>query len=192
MENKNLQDNDIRQAVEIIKKGGVILYPTDTIWGLGCDARNQEAVKRVFQIKRRLDSKAMLVLVNNEAALERLVDDIPDINWELLEVAENPLTIIYDNAHGVDPQLIAEDGSLGIRIPKDKFVADLCKKAGTPLVSTSANISGQKAPACFKDISEEIKTQVDYIMISRREDNAPKKPSNIIKLSKGGVIKVIR
>ena len=183
---------DLKAAVDCIKKGGIILYPTDTIWGIGCDALNSDAVKRIYDLKKREDSKSMLVLVNNEVALEKIVDNIPDITWELLEAAVNPLTIIYDNAHGVAPELMAEDGSLGIRLTKEKFSNELCRRTGAPIVSTSANISGHQSPANFRLISDEIKNGVDYIVKFRQDDNSDKKPSNIIKINSDGVFKIIR
>ena len=184
--------NDLSEALECLKKGGIILYPTDTIWGIGCDARNSEAVKKIYEIKKRTDSKSMLVLVNNKAALENIVDEIPEITWSLLDAAVDPLTIIYDNAKGVAPELIAHDGSLGIRITREEFTNKLCNLLGAPLVSTSANISGEKSPACFKEISDEIKKKMDYIVKYRQSDLNPKSHSNIIKLSKGGLVKIIR
>ena len=183
---------DLKKALETLKKGGLILYPTDTIWGIGCDARNSEAVKRIFSLKKRSDSKSMLVLVNNEVGVEKIVKDVPEITWELLETAVDPLTVIYDEAHNVAPELISDDGSLGIRITKEAFSAELCKRFGAPIVSTSANISGEKSPANFNEISDEIKNGVDYIVEYRRKDNSEKKPSNIIKIGKGGVFKIIR
>lgn len=188
---ENIQE-DLKKAVECLKKGGIILYPTDTIWGIGCDATNSDAIKKIFEIKKRSDSKSMLVLVNNEAALERLVDEIPDVYWELLETAVNPITIIYDDAHGVAPELLADDGSLGIRITKESFSNELCRRLGKPLVSTSANISGEKSPGVFSEISDEIKKNVDYIVNFRQKDTVNKTPSNIIKLGKGGIFKIIR
>lgn len=185
-------NEDLKFAVDCLKKGGIILYPTDTIWGIGCDATNSEAVKKIYRLKQRADSMSMLTLVNNEAALERIVEDIPDVAWELIESAVNPITIIYDNAKGVAPELLADDGSLGIRITKEKFSNELCKRLGHPLVSTSANISGKKSPAFFNQISEEIKKGVDYIVDYRQNDFTPHSPSNIIKISKGGIFKVIR
>ena len=185
-------EEDLNEALECLRKGGIILYPTDTIWGIGCDARNSDAVKRIYKLKKREDSKSMLVLTNNEAGLEKITEEIPDITWELLNAVVNPLTIIYDNAHGVAPELIAEDGSLGIRITKERFSNELCKRLRGPLVSTSANISGEKSPLSFKEITEEIKNGVDYIVKFRQEESANKQPSNIIKLGKGGVIKIIR
>ena len=189
---REFNPDDLREAIDVLKKGGIILYPTDTIWGIGCDARNSSAIKRIFDLKKRSDSKSMLVLVPNEVNLERIVDDIPEITWELLDAAVNPLTIIYDNAKGIAPELLADDGSLGIRITKEKFSSELCRRLGAPLVSTSANISGDPSPAFFDEISEEIKNGVDYIVNYRQEDKTPSTPSNIIKLSKGGVVKVIR
>lgn len=183
---------DLQNAVECLKQGGIILYPTDTIWGIGCDARNSEAVKRIYELKKRSDSKSMLVLVNNESALERIIDDVPEIAYGLLEAAVNPLTIIYDSATGVSPELLAEDGSVGIRITREKFSSELCRCLRAPVVSTSANVSGQKAPAVFNEISDEIKKGVDYIVSYRQNENTPSKPSNIIKVSAGGIVKVIR
>ena len=183
---------DLKNAVDCMRKGGIILYPTDTIWGIGCDARNSEAVKKIFNLKQRADSNSMLVLVNNEAALERIVEETPEIAWELLEAAVNPLTVIYDGARNVAPELIAEDGSLGVRITKERFSNELSRRLGAPLVSTSANISGQKSPANYSEISDEIKKGVDYIVNYRRKDKTPAAPSNIIKLGKKGEVKVIR
>lgn len=183
---------DLKNAVDCMRNGGIILYPTDTIWGIGCDARNSEAVKKIFNLKQRADSKSMLVLVNNEAALERIVEETPEIAWELLDAAVNPLTVIYDGARNVAPELIAEDGSLGVRITKERFSNELSRRLGAPLVSTSANISGQKSPANYSEISDEIKKGVDYIVNYRRKDKTPAAPSNIIKLGKKGEVKVIR
>ena len=184
--------SDLREALDCLKKGGIILYPTDTIWGIGCDATNSEAVKRIFNLKKRADSKSMLVLVNNEAALERIVNEVPDVAWQLLEASVNPLTVIYDNARGVAPELIAEDGTIGIRITKENFSNELCRRFGKPIVSTSANISGEKSPAFYKEISDEIKKGVDYIVAYRQDDDTKKTASNIIKLGKNGEVKIIR
>lgn len=183
---------DLKAAVDILKRGGIILYPTDTIWGIGCDARNSEAVKKIFELKKRADSKSMLVLVNNEVGVERLVPEVPDVAWELIDAAVNPLTIIYDDARGVAGELLAEDGSLGIRITRELFSNELCKRLGAPLVSTSANISGEKSPAVFSEISDEIKNGVDYIVRYRQGDSSQASPSNIIKLRKDGEVKIIR
>lgn len=184
--------DDLKKAVTCIKEGGIILYPTDTVWGIGCDATNSEAVKKIYSLKKREDSKSMLVLVNNEAALERIVDEVPEVAWDLLEAAVEPLTVIYDNAKGVAPEIISSDGSIGVRITKEDFSNELCRRCGIPVVSTSANVSGQKPAARFKDISDEIKQGVDYIVEYRRNDPGNKPPSNIIKLGKGGEIRIIR
>ena len=166
-----------------MNEGGVILYPTDTVWGIGCDATNEEAVHRVYEIKKRADSKAMLVLVDSPVKVDFYVQDVPDVAWDLIEVADKPLTIIYSGARNLAPNLLAEDGSVGIRVTNE------FRKA---IVSTSANISGQPGAANFTEISEEVKSAVDYIVGFRQDDMSRPKPSSIIKLDKGGVIKIIR
>jgi L-threonylcarbamoyladenylate synthase len=185
-------NEDLHKALEVLKNGGVILYPTDTIWGLGCDATNEIAVQRIFDIKQRNDSKSMLVLMENPALLDRYVCEIPDIAWDLIEVATTPLTIIYPGAKNLAKNLVAEDGSIGIRIVSETFIRELIAKYRKPLVSTSANTSGQPAPLIFDEISEEIKNSVDYIVQYRQNDPIPGKPSAIIKLGTGGEIKIIR
>ena len=184
--------DDLKQAVEILKNGGVILYPTDTIWGIGCDATNPEAVARIYRIKKREDSKSMLVLMENPALLERYVDDVPEVAWDLVEITTTPLTVIYPGAKNLSPNLIAEDGSIGIRFTKEEFTSKLLQRFRRPIVSTSANISGQKPPAFFDEISEEIKNQVDYIVEYRQDDVTPSQPSSIIKLWPDGRIDIIR
>ena len=185
-------EQDIKNALDTLRKGGIIVYPTDTIWGIGCDATNPEAVKKIYDLKRRAESKSMLALVDSEAALERCVDDVPEVAWELIEAAVRPLTIIYDHPHGVAPNLLAEDGSLGIRITGEDFSRELCRRLRRPLVSTSANISGEKAPASYKDISPEILEGVDYVAEYRRDEDIKAVASNIIKVSDGGLFKIIR
>lgn len=184
--------DDIRQAIEVMNKGGVILYPTDTIWGIGCDATNEAAVRRVFEIKKRADAKALITLVDSEAKLEFYVNDIPEVVWDLIEVAERPLTIIFDHARNLAPNLLAEDGSAGIRITKEEFSKNLCMRMKRAIVSTSANISGEPSPKCFADISPEILQAVDYVCTSRRNETHNPPASNIIKLGSGGEVKVIR
>jgi L-threonylcarbamoyladenylate synthase len=184
--------DDIKKALDVLKKGGIILYPTDTIWGIGCDATNEDAVRKIYQIKKREDSKSMLVLMENPALLERYVDDVPEIAWDLVEVASTPLTVIYPNAKNLAKNLIAEDGSIGIRFTKEAFTTQLLQRFRRPMVSTSANISGEKSPAVFSDISEEIKKQMDYVVEYRQDDNSPAQPSSIIKLGAGGRIDIIR
>ncbi len=185
-------EQDIKNALATLRSGGIIVYPTDTIWGIGCDAANEEAVRKIYELKRRVESKSMLALVDSEAALERSVDDIPEVAWQLIEAAVRPLTIIYDHPRGVASNLLADDGSLGIRITGERFSNELCRRLRRPLVSTSANISGEKAPASFKDISREILDGADYVVSYRREEDMAAAASNIIKVSDGGLFKVIR
>lgn len=184
--------NDIKKAVDVLKSGGIILYPTDTIWGIGCDATNPEAVARIYQIKKREDSKSMLVLMENPALLERYVDDVPEIAWDLVEISTTPLTVIYPGAKNLAANLIADDGSIGIRFTKEEFTAKLLQRFRRPVVSTSANISGEKSPAFFDEISVEIKSQMNYIVEYRQNDVTPAQPSAIIKLWPGGRIDIIR
>jgi L-threonylcarbamoyladenylate synthase len=148
---------DLEEAVKVMKAGGIILYPTDTIWGLGCDATNSAAVEKIYKLKKRADAKAMLSLVASEGMLQSFVKDIPEAAWQLIDAAVNPLTIIYSHPSGLSELLLAEDGSAGIRISGEAFSKALCIKMRTPIVSTSANISGDKSPAYFDEISEEIK-----------------------------------
>ena len=183
---------DIRKACEVLQKGGVILYPTDTVWGIGCDATNEEAVKRVYAIKQRVDSKAMLVLVDSDVKVDYYVQDVPEVAWDLIQYATKPLTIIYDGARNWAPNLLAEDGSVGIRVTSEEFSKQLCFRFRKAIVSTSANISGQPSPACFSEIQDEIKKSVDYIVGYRQDEPAGAKPSSILKLGKGGVVKIIR
>ena len=185
-------NDDIRKACEVMEKGGVILYPTDTIWGIGCDATNEKAVKRVFEIKHRADSKAMLVLIDTAAKLNYYVKEICDVAWDLIDMADKPMTIIYDGARNLAPNLLAEDGSVGIRVTNEPFSKQLCQRFRKAIVSTSANISGTPSPANFSDISEDIKQAVDYIVECRREEKGEAKPSSIVKLGTKGEIKIIR
>lgn len=183
---------DLRQAVEVLKKGGVILYPTDTVWGLGCDATNPEAVARIYSIKQRRESKSMLVLADDVPMLERYVDEVPEVGYQLLEAAVNPLTIIYDGARGLASNLVAADGSVGIRLTSEKFSYELCRRLRRPIVSTSANISGNPTPHNFAEISEQIKEAVDFIPQYRRDDLRQANPSSIIRLHNDGRFQLIR
>ncbi len=185
-------NEDILKALETLQNGGLILYPTDTIWGIGCDATNPEAVKRIYQLKQREDSKSMLVLLDNEAKLNSYMDQVPEMAWDLIEFSTKPLTIIYPNAKNLADNLLAEDKSIGIRVSKEEFSHKLCQRFKKPIVSTSANISGQPSPSCFSDISENIKKNVDYIVNYRQEESANPAPSSIIKLGLGGEINIIR
>lgn len=188
----SLYGEDIRKAIDVMNRGGIIAYPTDTIWGLGCDATNADAVRRIYEIKRRDDSKALITLVDSEAKVEFYVKEVPEVAWQLIEVADKPLTIIYDNARNLAPNLIAEDGSIAIRITSEPFSRELCRRFKKAIVSTSANVSGEPSPKTFADISSEILNAADYVCTSRREENAPHTPSSIIKLGVSGEVKVIR
>lgn len=175
-----------------MQQGGVILYPTDTVWGIGCDATNSDAVERVFRIKKRADNKAMLVLLDNPAKLQTYVQDVPDIAWDMIDLTDSPLTIIYEGAKNLAPNLVSEDGCIGIRITDELFSKELCKQFRKPLVSTSANVSGSDTPLFFDEISNEIKQSVDYIVQFRQKDKTKTKPSSIVKLLKNGTINIIR
>ena len=181
-------DIDIKNAVEVLKKGGVILYPTDTVWGIGCDATNEEAVRRIYEIKKRSDAKSMLCLVDNPDRIRT----VPDVAWDLIDCATDPLTVILPDANGVAPSLLAEDGSLGMRVTRDEFSRQLCYRLQKPLVSTSANISGEPTARYFREISPEIIGQMDYVVQFRRGDTKPHKPSSIVKLGPKGEVTVIR
>lgn len=185
-------EDDIKKAVEVMKKGGVILYPTDTVWGIGCDATNADAVAKVYAIKHRDDSKALICLVDSDARIQRYVRNVPEVAWDLLELAEKPTTVILDNAVNLAPNLIAEDGSIAMRITRESFSKELCYRFQKPIVSTSANISGEPAAQNYCDISEELINAVDYICWSRRQEHKPHTPSSIIKLSENGEVKIIR
>ncbi len=183
---------EINHCVDIMRKGGIILYPTDTVWGIGCDATNSEAVKKIYQLKQRSDSKSMIILVNNTAMLERFVDEVPDIAWELLDAVVDPTTIVFDHGIGLAPELLAEDGSIGVRMTQEAFSSALCRALRKPVVSTSANISGKPTARFYHEISEEILNGVDYVANYRREDDTPHKPSSVIKLSSSGEVKILR
>lgn len=183
---------DIKKACEVMAAGGLILYPTDTIWGIGCDATNEEAVRKVYALKHRADHKAMLLLMDSSAKLNYYVQEVPDVAWDLIELTESPLTVIYSGARNVAPSLLAEDGSVGIRITQEAFSHTLCERFRKPLVSTSANVSGEPSPANFSEISETIKAGVDYIVRYRQDDLSKAAPSHIIKLGAGGLVKIIR
>ena len=193
MENRLYDTEDMQSALTVLRRGGVILYPTDTIWGIGCDATNSEAVKRIYALKQRADSKAMLILMDSADKLYQFVD-VPEAAESLLEATEEgrPMTIIYPNACGVVPELIAEDGSIGIRITHETFSNALCRQFGKPIVSTSANISGEASPANFAQISPAIIQGVDYVCRYRQNDNTPKQPSAIVKIYLNNTFNIIR
>ena len=185
-------EEDIRNAVEVMKKGGVILYPTDTVWGIGCDATNAEAVAKIYQIKQREESKAMICLVDSENRIQRYVRDVPEVAWDVMTLATKPTTVILDGANGLAPNLIAEDGSIAMRITQEEFSKQLCFRMQRPIVSTSANISGKPAAQNYRDIDEEILNAVDYVCKSRRNEHKPHQPSSIIRLRKDGEVTIIR
>jgi L-threonylcarbamoyladenylate synthase len=184
--------DDLTKALEVLRSGGIILYPTDTIWGLGCDATNPLAVKRIYEIKKREDSKSMLLLMENPNLLNSYLTEVPEIAWDLIEVADTPLTIIYPGAKNLANNLLANDGSIGIRITNEPFTQQLIQRFRKPIVSTSANISGLRSPQNFTEISDEIKKMVDYIVVYRQDDYSRTNPSGIIKLGTGGQIEIIR
>lgn len=183
---------DIDRCVEVMRRGGLILYPTDTVWGIGCDATNAEAVRKVYALKRRNDGKALIVLLDSVEHLDHYVVDVPDMAHELIDVAVDPLTIIYEGAFNLAPDLLGDNDSVGIRIPQDEFAHRLCMRMGRPVVSTSANVSGAPTAACYAQVSEEIRAGVDYIVNYRQNDTSPHKASNIILLSGDGTFKIIR
>lgn len=189
---KTSMREEIQQALSVLREGGIILYPTDTVWGIGCDASNPEAVKKVYDLKNRADSKALITLVASEVMLERTVIDMPDIAWDLIDAAEKPLTIIYQEVKGIAHNAIAEDGSCAIRLPKDNFCQQLVQRLGKPLISTSANTSGNPTPQSFQDIEPSILSGVDYVVNLRQQEKSKNTPSSIILLKNNGEIKIIR
>lgn len=190
------RDEDIRNAVEVLRKGGVILYPTDTVWGIGCDATNAEAVKRVYDIKQRDDSKALICLVDSDARMQRYVRNVPDVAWQLIDSLKEgnvkPTTLILDGAVNLAPNLIAEDGSIALRITNEPFSKELCYRFQKALVSTSANISGEPAAQNYCDIDPRLVEAVDYVCWSRRQEHKPHQPSSIIRLKENGEVTIIR
>ena len=194
--------DDLQQAVRVLRAGGVIVYPTDTVWGIGCDATNEDAVRKVYALKHREDSKSMLVLLDGAGKLQGYVEHIPDAAWDLLECTAHdrdsqglqprPMTIIYPGAKNIAPNLIAEDGSIGIRITQEPFSKALCAQLHRPIVSTSANISGEPTAKNFRQISQAVLDAADYVCRYRRNDETEKRPSSIIKLGIDNQIQIIR
>jgi len=196
------REEDIRNAIEVMRRGGVILYPTDTVWGIGCDATNEEAVRKVYQIKERDDSKALICLVDSDARLQRYIRQVPDVAWQLIDslksdgegakTGSKPTTLILDGAVNLAPNLIAEDGSIGIRITSEPFSHELCYRFQKAIVSTSANISGEPAAQNYRDIDPRLLERVDYVCWSRRQEHQPHTPSSIIRLRQDGQVSIIR
>lgn len=185
-------NKDIQKAIEVLHSGGLILYPTDTIWGIGCDATNEEAVEKVFKLKGRLNGKPLIILLDNDNKLASYVREIPDVAYQLIEYAEKPLTIIYDGAKNLAENLIAEDGSIGIRVTAHPFCKELLHRFRKPIVSTSANLSGSPSPESFYDISQEIKNGVDYTVNYGQDEVSGHKASTIMKLGASGEFRLIR
>ena len=184
--------DDIREAVRVMQSGGVILYPTDTIWGIGCDACNEDAVRRVFEIKRRAEAKSVISLVDSEVKVEFYVRSVPDVAWQLWECSDEPLTLVLDGARNLASGVIASDGSVALRVTREAFSRQLCMRMKRAIVSTSANIAGEPAPRCFSEISPEILQAVDYVCLSRRDEVPRQAPSHIIKIGPSGEVKIIR
>lgn len=184
-------DQEIINAFEVIKNGGIILYPTDTVWGIGCDATNSEAISKIYKLKQRAETQSMICLMNGEKMMYNVFKEIPDVAWQILDISEKPTTLILDNPRNVAPNIIAPDNTLGIRIVKEPFCFKLLERMKKPLVSTSANISGEPTPASFKEINPEIIKGVDYVVNLHHEKIAGK-PSTIIKLTNDAQVKVIR
>ncbi|MES2487012.1 MAG: L-threonylcarbamoyladenylate synthase [Bacteroidota bacterium] len=191
MNEGDLINMEVHNAFEAIKAGGIILYPTDTVWGIGCDATNPDAVKKIYDLKQRMESKSMIVLMNSDRMLYQVFNNIPETAFQILDLAENPTTIILDNPRNVAPNLIAPDKTLGVRLVKEPFCFKLMERMKKPLVSTSANISGMPTPTKFKEIDHHILDGVDYV-VNLHHDKVAAKPSAIIKLGNDMTVKVIR
>ena len=193
MGNMRYDKEDLQQALRVLRSGGIIVYPTDTVWGIGCDATNAEAVAKIYALKHREDTKSMLVLLDSLAKLDYYVD-VPEAAEMVLEAQDDqrPMTIIYPNARHLAPNLIAEDGSIGIRVTNEPFSQALCAQLKRPIVSTSANISGEPTPKVFREISRGIIDNTDYCCLFRREDETPHEPSSIIKINADGTFRIIR
>lgn len=192
IKNKVTHKEDIQNAVNVMKQGGVILYPTDTVWGIGCDATNAEAVAKVYKMKQRDDSKAMICLVDSDVRLQRYVRNVPEVAWQLMEYAEKPTTVILDNAVNLAQNLISEDGSIAMRITHEEFSKELCFRFQKPIVSTSVNVSGEPAAQNFRDIAPEFIEAADYVCFTRRQEHKPHTPSSIIKIKEDGEVTIIR
>ena len=189
---KEIDLEEVKAAVETLKAGGIILYPTDTVWGLGCDATNEAAVARIYEIKQRADSKSLITLVADADMLGKYVKVIPEVAINLLEVNDKPMTIIYPDAMVLAPNVVAADGTAGIRIPMNDFCVEVIRRFHKPIVSTSANISGEPAPAWYEDIPVEIIEAADWIADPYLEEGATGEPSQIIQVGLHGEIKIIR
>ena len=184
--------DEVAKALNVLQQGGIILYPTDTIWGIGCDATNTEAIKKIFALKQRNEAKSMIILLDNDNKLQSYVNEVPEIAYQLMEYAENPLTLVMPGAKNISPVLIAEDGSVGIRVTNHDFCQQLIQRLRKPLVSTSANSSGQASPKNFGDVASEIINVVDYVVDLEQHDLSEKKPSTIMRLQPDGRFEFLR
>ena len=189
---KAIIEREAQKAAEVIRQGGIVIYPTDTIWGIGCDAADEKAIEKVFALKKRAESKSLIVLVGSEQGLLRTVKIVPEPAWDILKYSERPVTIIYDHPIGVAKNALAEDGSLGIRVTSDPFCRRLLELMKRPLISTSANVSGQSSPACFDEIDPEVLSGADYVVDYRRDDTRKAQASTIIKLTDDCRVTIIR
>lgn len=185
-------EEDLNNSIKVLKEGGIILYPTDTIWGLGCDAANNLAVSRVFKVKNRIESRSLIILVNKLAMIERYVKEVPEVVYELLEVSDKPVTIIYPQGKNLATGVYGEDGSVAIRLCSDEFCNELITRFRKPVISTSANISGRPSPAHFGEIEEDVLNSADYVVKYRQNDRRKYSPSPVIKIDKNGVFKILR
>lgn len=184
--------DEVKKAFDIVQQGGIILYPTDTIWGIGCDASNTDAVKKIFALKQRAEEKSMIILLDTENKLESYIRDVPAVAYDLIEYSENPLTLVMPGAKNISPALIAADGSVGVRVSKHPFCQQLIQRLRKPLVSTSANISGQPSPQNFSQIAAEIIEGVDYVVDIEQHDLSIKKPSTIMRIDPSGLFEFLR
>jgi len=185
-------EQEIQKCIEVLRKGGTILYPTDTIWGIGCDATNFKAVEKIYKVKKRLEIKSLIILIDDPSRIENYVREIPEITWDLMKNVEKPLTIIYPHARNLPKNVIGEDNSIAIRVAKTEFCIRLIREFGKPIVSTSANLSGEAAPLVFRCVSEDIKARVDYVVNLYQDVLQEVKPSRIIKLKENGEFNIIR
>jgi len=185
-------NNEVAAALKIVQQGGIILYPTDTIWGIGCDATNTEAVQKIYRLKQRDEAKSMIILLDNDNKLQSYINDVPELAYDLIEFAENPLTLVMPGAKNISPALIAADGSVGVRVSDHPFCQQLIQRLRKPLVSTSANISGKPSPQYFSQIDQEIIDGVDYVVDIDQHSMEIKSPSTIMRLSPNGSFEFIR
>ena len=187
-----MMEDDIKKCVEVLKQGGIILYPTDTVWGIGCDATNKDAVEKIYKLKQRSDNQKMIVLVSNDAMVERYVNEVPEVAYQLIEYADKPTTLILENAKNLAPNILGPANSVGIRVTSEEFTSKLIERFRKPIVSTSANIHNNPTPSNFSQIDEQIINGVDYVVHFRQDDKRENKPSSIILIKPNSEFKIIR